>query len=122
VRSPFTGLQAIFHEIYTWTRNKLVKEDIRQFWQEQWETIVKHEIVAWREYHLYWLRQAEERKIPVYFFRYEDMLNSTHFVMKDLFSFLLGMKNIDGTLIEQLIILNIAKGKEAGALHEPKLD
>lgn len=99
VRSPFTCLQAIFHEIYTWTRNKLVKEDIKQFWFKQWELVVKQEIVAWRDYHLYWLKQASERNIPIYFFRYEDMLSSTFFIMKEVFAFLLGMKSVENTFI-----------------------
>jgi len=98
-----------------------VKEDVQAYWN-QWENIVKNEVVAWRNYHLYWLKQAQDRNIPIYFFRYEDMLGSTFFIMKELFAFILEMKRVEGTFIGHLIDENIARGKEVGALQEPKID
>ena len=42
--------------------------------------------------------------------------------MKDLFSFLLEVKRVEDIAIAHLINENIAKGKEVGALEEPKID
>lgn len=50
------------------------------------------------------------------------MLSSTFFIMRELFSFLLELPNIEGTVIANLIDQNISKGKEVGALQEPKID
>jgi len=37
----------------------------------------------------FWMTVAEEKKIPVYFFRYEDLVTNPYPVFKDIFEFAL---------------------------------
>ena len=47
---------------------------------------------------------AENTNKPVYFFRFEDILNNPEHELRELFKFILGVENIDGTVIERRII------------------
>ena len=39
-------------------------------------------------------------EIPIYFFRFEDLLIKPEQTLKDMFKFILAEENIDGTIIE----------------------
>ena len=49
---------------------------------------------AWHSYHTYWLKIAEEGNIPVYFFRYEDLLADKKTEMEKIMSFICGIENV----------------------------
>ena len=55
---------------------------------------------AWHSYHTYWLKIAEEGNIPVYFFRYEDLLADKKSEMEKIMSFICGIENVEGTVLE----------------------
>ena len=53
----------------------------------------------WDKFHQFWLRCP----LPVYIVRYEDLLNYPHETLLNLFKFLLNVKNLKGTVIDQTI-------------------
>lgn len=46
---------------------------------------------------------AQHTNKPVYFFRFEDILEKPEEELKQLFKFILGMESIEGTVIERRI-------------------
>ena len=54
------------------THNKDINEDIRTY--PEWELHVSQEVGIWKRWHHYWLDKARNKKVPVYFFRFEDLL------------------------------------------------
>lgn len=86
------------------THTNTVKGDflgdhLRKYWQG-W---VIDECKTYRKWHDYWLNVAREGKIPVYFFRFEDVLKNKQHELNELMRFILGMDTIEGTVIEKRI-------------------
>ena len=83
-----------------------------------WESWFDSEVRMWVRWHEYWLERAKESKIPIYFFRFEDLLIQPEGVLKNMFKFILAKDNLDGTVIEQRIRDVISKGKNF--LYKPR--
>lgn len=49
------------------------------------------------------MEKAETQELPVYFFRYEDMLANPKETLEGIFAFLLEEKSVAGMLIEKRI-------------------
>ena len=64
------------------------------------------------------MEKVKTSKIPIYFFRFEDLLLNPEPILKDIFRFILAEKNIDGTVIEQRIRDVIKTGKNF--LYKPR--
>ena len=56
---------------------------------------------------------AEETKKPIYFFRFEDVLQDPRRELTNIFKFILGMDSIEGTVIERRIEDVIKMGTKA---------
>ena len=48
----------------------------------------------------HWLNIAENTDRPVYFFRFEDILEKPEEELRNLFKFILGVDSIEGTVME----------------------
>ena len=54
----------------------------------------------WNQWHAWWIARAEEGNIPVYFFRFEDMLADKKNEMEKLMKFIAGVDGeIEGTVL-----------------------
>lgn len=74
----------------------LLQDGIKEYWDKFFESDVK----MWLEWHDYWMEKVKTSKIPIYFFRFEDLLLDPEPILKDIFRFVLAEKDIDGTVIE----------------------
>lgn len=63
-------------------------------------------IKQWKAFYKYWVHAP----IPVYFVKYEELLEQPYNILKDLSRFMLGIKNVDETKLDFEI-------KKAGSLH-----
>ena len=72
----------------------------------------------WVLWHDYWMDKVRQSAVPIYFFRFEDLLQQPEVVLKNLFKFVLCSENIDGTVIEKRIKETISKGKNY--LYKPR--
>lgn len=54
------------------THNKDIVEDFTKF--PEWQMHVKHEVKNWKKWHNYWVNKAKKLQVPIYFFRYEDLI------------------------------------------------
>jgi hypothetical protein len=82
------------------------------------DMFVAQEIAVWRDFHSYWL--DPDPTIPTYVVRYEDLLNKPKESLTGLFQFLLDEKNLEGTLIEELIKQNTLKGTKK-QVYKPRV-
>lgn len=71
---------------------------------------VESETRIWKKWHDYWVKMARDKTIPVYFFRYEDLMRDPAPILSKIFSFSLGVPSIEGTIIERRITDTISAG------------
>jgi hypothetical protein len=64
------------------------------------------------------MEKVKTSAVPIYFFRFEDLLIEPEYVLKQMYKFILAEENIDGTVIEQRIKETIATGKNF--LYKPR--
>jgi hypothetical protein len=95
-------------------KESILSENLKHFWDDFFETDVK----SWLKWHDYWMEKVKTSSIPVYFFRFEDLLLQPENILKDMFRFILAEKNLDGKVIEQRIKDVITGGKNF--LYKPR--
>lgn len=54
----------------------------------------------WLEWHDYWLAKIKDSSIPIYFFRFEDLLMKPEPILKEMFKYILATPDLDGTVME----------------------
>lgn len=58
----------------------------------------------WIAFHKWWIDYAKAKDVPLFFFRYEDIISANpKDTFEDFFSFALDLKSIKDTLIEKRI-------------------
>ena len=60
-------------------------------------------MIAYNRWNNYWLEQAHTTDKPIYFFRFEDVMDNPRQELEDLMKFILGMESLEGTVIQQRI-------------------
>ena len=68
-----------------------------------WKDFQKQCSTAWKIWHDYWIKVAEDSSKPVYFFRFEDILANPREELTKLFKFILALDSLEGTVIERRI-------------------
>jgi hypothetical protein len=64
------------------------------------------------------MEKVKTSAVPIYFFRFEDLLLQPEHTLKEMFRFILAEKNLDGKIIEQRIKDVISGGKNF--LYKPR--
>ena len=66
--------------------------------------MLRQEVSAWKDFHTYWINHASDpRKVPVFFFRYEDITTDPVSTLIELFKYLLEVPSLEGTWLEKRI-------------------
>lgn len=103
----------------TGTHTKTIEEPLTgDIIQPYWDKWFESEVRMWVAWHEYWLDKIEKGKVPVYFFRFEDLLQGPENVLKDIFRMVLAEPNIEETIIHQRIKDTISGGKNF--LYKPR--
>ena len=76
--------------------------------------------MAWKIWHEYWIKVAEESKKPVYFFRFEDVLLNPKEELTKLFKYILAMDTLEGTVIERRIDDVLKMDKKTTMAYKPR--
>lgn len=66
------------------------------------------------------IREQVATTVPTYWVRYEDLVLNPQPVLMELFSFMLDVASIEGTVLEKRIIDYCAKGHEAATVYKLK--
>ena len=71
----------------------------------------------WKEFYEYWLEIAEKGTIPVYFFRFEDLVTDPQRILTEVFQFVSDSDSLEGTYLEKRI--NESVGKDS-KIYSPR--
>lgn len=83
-----------------------------------WDRFFELDVLLWAKWHDYWIKIAREGNIPIYFFRFEDLLLDPEPVLKDMFKYILGVENVDESVIEKRIQDTINTG--SNFIYKPR--
>lgn len=72
----------------------------------------------WDKPYTYWRKIAKEGTIPVYFLRYEDLVENPKKILEEIFCFVLDVESVEGTYIGKRI--HDTTSKEANTLCKPR--
>jgi hypothetical protein len=73
-----------------------------------------------KEYHDLLIQEAEERKIPIHFLRYEDLVSNPSETLTSIFKFILGVDSLEGTVLQKRIDNTVAQGHIVSVTYRPK--
>ena len=96
--------------------NKLTEDPIKPYWLD----FQKRSTTAYRAWFNHWINIAETTDKPVYFFRFEDILVNPEPELRNLFKFILGLDNLDGTVIDKRIKDVMAMGAKKNQTYKPR--
>lgn len=75
VRNPLDVLASQFSFMFTWTHSKSMIQQFHLDFKDTWERMVRYQIHKWAAFHRWWMQHAQKNNLPLYFFRYEDMIS-----------------------------------------------
>lgn len=101
VRNPVDVIVSQFMLVTTVTHTHSMKNDFPVEFADEWNDHVATSIRLWVDYHKYWLDVLKEKKIPVIFLRFEDLLANQYAILEELFEFVLGVESIKGLYVEE---------------------
>jgi hypothetical protein len=91
VRNPYDAMESYFNLMTTNSHNTTLSDEARKKHEKIFADMAKKEILVWRDFHEYWLRQ----KIPILVIRYEDLIRYTDQVMTKVIKFVLEVKSMN---------------------------
>lgn len=77
-----------------------VNEPFHQVFAAEWDQFVREMTRQFKQFHHFYVN---ELNVPIYFFRYEDQTTDAYQVTIDLFSFMLNVPSLEGTVVERRI-------------------
>lgn len=118
IRHPLESILSVLHMRGSRTHNKSLAGDVHLENPELWNRFVTYQLGCWISFHDYWLNKAKSDKIPLFLFRYEDVKKDLSVVMKDLFRFVIGNQDLEGSYIFKKI--DALKIQEAKQVYKPR--
>ena len=58
---------------------------------------------CWNKWHDHWVQKAKKLEIPIYFFRFEDLLLNPEAILSEMFQFILGVESVEDLVIGKRI-------------------
>lgn len=120
VRQPLDTLASLMHFFVSFTMDKPIAGEFEKDAPEFWEKFVMDQTDHFKKYHDMVIKDAVEKKVPYYFIRYEDLVNSPLDSLEKSFCFILNVESIEGTVIQKRIREVIGMGHEASVSYKPK--
>jgi len=90
VRNPYDAMDSYFNLMSTSTHTTSLSPEMRKKMSKIFAEMAKKEVLVWRDFHEYWLKQ----KIPLLVVRYEDLIRDTVRVVKHVIKFVLEIKSM----------------------------
>lgn len=120
-RNPLDISPSLFYLCFSWThvtsfREKLLEDPVWAYWR----IFQKRCTEAWHMWHQYWIDMANQTDKPIYFFRFEDVMTNPRVELRNLMKFILGIDDLEGTVIEQRIEDVISMGSSSTQVYKPR--
>ncbi len=120
VRNPFDVVCSAIQLRLTFTHNLSSKNNIAQEFPEFWNEYITQTAALYNNFLDYWTKAADQKVLPVHFYKYEDMVSDPLKVLKGIFEFLMGIDNIEETYLWQRIQNVVAAGSTRKAIYTPR--
>lgn len=117
VRNPVDVVISMFNFVATCSQNMSVKDELK--YPLELDAIMRNEITVWRDFHNYWISKAKESALPIYFCRYEDLMAKPEREISDVFRFMLGVQDIEGTYVQKRI-REVVGIESSSVLYKPR--
>lgn len=103
IRNPYDTIMSRLSFACSWAHSKRIMcEDT----QKNMDYIIDYgykSIDYWVKFHDWWIVEAKKMNIPVYFFRYEDVIKKPEETYTGIFEFILGHKIADDSVLKKRI-------------------
>ena len=90
VRNPYDAMDSYFNLMSTSSHTTSLSAENRKKYAKIFADMAKKEILVWRDFHEYWLKQ----KIPLLVVRYEDLIRNTVAVVNKVIKFVLEINSM----------------------------
>jgi hypothetical protein len=90
VRNPYDAMESYFNLMTTNTHTTSLSEEERKKHEKIFADMARKEILVWRDFHEYWLKQ----NIPLLVIRYEDLIRYTDKVIAKVLKFVLEINDM----------------------------
>ena len=119
VRNPVDAIPSYINLFTTLSHSLQPKEPACKTHPEDWDSLVKVVTEVYKYY-----CEAEQHRVskavPTYFIRYEDLCTRPKETLKELFRYLLNVKDLTGTVIEKRINDLVDKGSNSSSVYKLK--
>ncbi|CDW71074.1 fbox domain containing protein [Stylonychia lemnae] len=92
-----------------------------QYYEEKRDHFTKFlqsNLIAYQQYVKQLQEESLEQGVPFYYVRYEDLLVKPQETLEELFKYMLGVENIEGTLIQQQIVKAVKKMNKGKTIYK----
>ena len=113
VRNPFDVAPSLLQLRLTQTHTLSTEQSLLTDFPELWNKFVTEYVDLYNNFLDYHMKAADAHNVPTYYFRFEDLITDPYPVLKELFEFLYGVENIEGTYLDQRIKKVLFKGAQA---------
>lgn len=86
---------------------------------EEWDWFVREHIDIYNRFYDYWLERAQNKDLPVYFIRFEDILLNQRETVEQTVEYLLALDSVRGRYIEKRLDECIGDLSNAG-IYKPR--
>lgn len=104
VRNPMDCITSLFNMVCTGSHNRSIHLDDYTKFGQLWAEFIQQDVTVWKDFHDFWLNA----KIPVHIIRYEDIVENPEPTLKSLLEFILNIKDITGTKVEQFLKIAVS--------------
>lgn len=92
IRNPYDSIDSYWNLCCTNTHTTSLDESVYKKYSNKFESLARHEILIWCDFHYYWLDVCEKEGVPLLVVRYEDLVLDPESEMKRVIAFL-GMED-----------------------------
>ena len=93
VRNPYDAIDSYWNLCCTNTHTSSLDESVYKKYAAKFESMARHEIKVWCDFHYYWLDTCARENIPLMIVRYEDLILNTEKEMLRVMRFLIDAQN-----------------------------
>ena len=121
VRNPYDVIPSYSMLLQTGSHSAKVDYDYLQDYPEWWHNWVKNTVRKMKWFFDTIIQEfVNDKKNPIYFVRYEDLVHNERDTLMGLFSFILGQKDLSGTNVERRINKIAGMGLAGSKTYELK--
>lgn len=100
IRNPYDSIDSYWNLCCTNTHTTSLDESVYKKYASKFESLARHEIGIWCEFHYYWLDVCEKEGVPLLVVRYEDLVLDPESEMQRVIAFLKDDGGYDQSLLD----------------------